>query len=504
MLSADPVGGTGWDGTELAGATVFEQKLGFNLKEAVAWTDVGNPGTQAGGSGDDCQSDGHLLCAANDPPPSTTEHLGDPNGNQLRPMSHQDPNTFTCVMKTIASSLVYLARKSNQRTVLGHQISFDDLKSHPEGLLALEDDIFRSFQDCDAFNKGVPDEKLANAKAKFVSDNRLAITTHRVPAAGIGGTGALTAALQGLRDGCAVEIATGFYLDGKYLHGHFLALDGATVTPNSASLTLRDPLDGDVKPNIAHSRALRLDFPPGMAPMIKGYRHEYVGPNRTDYAIDLQIEYAVIECPGPATPPAPCDMGLADGSSSSGLSLPDIGSSPFDMSCTLRGQTCASDGDCCSPYLCINNICDCSPDGSRCKATANCCLGGPPLFSQIICRYNRCGLRHVGETCMSAGDCGQSGYALVCPNGVCCSPKFQYCAQASDCCNGFPCGTPVGGTQTVCCIPNKSPVSCSVDNDCCDYRASCSASHECCIPSGAGCSTPSDCCSGICQAGRCP
>lgn len=76
-------------------------------------------------------------------------------------------------------------------------------------------------------------------------------------------------------------------------------------------------------------------------------------------------------------------------------------------SCVQKGDSCSTDGECCSDYLCSDGTC-----GSSCAES--------------------------GENCSGDGDCCSP---LVCQDGVCqttsCSNLYETCSQDGDCCSGI-------------------------------------------------------------------
>jgi hypothetical protein len=361
ILTADVVAATGtWDGTFPSSGVSFEGTLGFTTKEAPE-IDQGSTDTQSGGGGDRCQLDGNGLCAADTPPPPPPpEHVGDDQGNKLRPMSQQPPGTHDCVIRSIASSLVYLTRKAKQTMLLGDNVSFNNLSSHPDVLTDIESQIKQSFTDCGAYTgTGVPNDKLATAKATFVSDKHLAVTTSRTPSAGTDGSGAWDALLQGLRNGCAVEVGMGLYLNGVLQFGHMVAVDGATLTATGASITFRDPLDGDVKPNIVHTRVKAVSFPTGGPPTVVDYRHGKVAAQSgriADFPLDAQIEYVIVECSGQPTAPTTCDGGT-DGGGDAGSSGGMCHEGGYIWPCGFVDHVCPGNASNCPDPTCCSGIC---------------------------------------------------------------------------------------------------------------------------------------------------
>jgi hypothetical protein len=114
---------------------------------------------------------------------------------------------------------------------------------------------------------------------------------------------------------------------------------------------------------------------------------------------------------------ADCCTGFCDGS---GLCAVDPGSCGV-----AAGETCATDGDCCS-MSCVDLRCACISDGETCSQDADCCGGvcnGTCVPLSATCKTS-------GNTCAAHGDCC-SGY---CNNNKCSNPSF--CGQAGDSCTG--------------------------------------------------------------------
>jgi hypothetical protein len=87
--------------------------------------------------------------------------------------------------------------------------------------------------------------------------------------------------------------------------------------------------------------------------------------------------------------------------------------------------------------------------------------------------------RDVSGTCLFDSDCCSYG----CISGACvCAPKFAPCTKSTDCCSGLRCLN-YGGNGT----PG-------------DDRGDCSYG---CRKGGDGCLSADDCCTGVCDNGRC-
>jgi hypothetical protein len=153
--------------------------------------------------------------------------------------------------------------------------------------------------------------------------------------------------------------------------------------------------------------------------------------------------------------------------------------------CQPSGETCASDKDCCAG-LCRGGRCQatsgCRPSGERCFANAQCCSGtckaGPEAVPR--CAEGKC--RRVGELCNKADECcdriacragagAGTGAAPRCLGTIAaCLPPGAPCAVPDQCCSSL-------------CLPDASgALACGVA----------------CAAAGAPCSSPADCCDGVC------
>ena len=195
--------------------------------------------------------------------------------------------------------------------------------------------------------------------------------------------------------------------------------------------------------------------------------------------------------------------------------------------CRVAGETCNRPGDCCSGLCTATSegafVCKalpmCRVAHERCAMDGECCSG--------VCLVDDAGVRRCeptggcsasGERCASAVDCC-SGACTVGPEGVArcaakkCRETGDTCGvgKAGECCAGGPMGcraaTPptmrcLSGDKGVACLP--SGAACAAPEQCCvgrclpagDGAFSC---RELCAPIGARCSATADCCAGRCD-----
>lgn len=215
--------------------------------------------------------------------------------------------------------------------------------------------------------------------------------------------------------------------------------------------------------------------------------------------------------------------------------------------CSVVGQSCDNDSDCCS-YGCVNHLCVCNPDrdGGVCATNNDCC--SPATCSNNACSGPSCGVN--GEACILTSTCCVGS---LCDAGSCvsCNAVQSLCVAPSDCCsgtcNGISRGCGCGDVSqecrnnSECCSGNCifdgglgnlmggcacSPLggACNNDDSCCNPgMAQCQLTPGqtldagwdgglapdgggigfCCASSGVSCTSTTPCCSGVCSSGMC-
>ncbi len=167
--------------------------------------------------------------------------------------------------------------------------------------------------------------------------------------------------------------------------------------------------------------------------------------------------------------------------------------------------------------LCVDGACDigCDEGWGDCNADSTDGCETDLMISSMDCGScgNRCGTaiarygcqmglccNFVGQSCGFVGSypCCDGAACRGAPSRVCgavpsCSPAGPACDAASDCCSNI-------CNDGRCC--GRIGDSCSSESDCCLVNNTCYGG-RCCVYSGAACGTNSDCCSGICSLGRC-
>ena len=114
---------------------------------------------------------------------------------------------------------------------------------------------------------------------------------------------------------------------------------------------------------------------------------------------------------------ARADLGLAQ----------DVG---IESSCTLNGDKCKKDKQCCS-LKCKKKKCKCTDIGEKCKADAGCCKGFCGSDNKCRCIPN-----NSGKACKGDNDC----CSKTCVNTVCkCVKRAESCRSDNQCCPGLKC-----------------------------------------------------------------
>jgi hypothetical protein len=183
--------------------------------------------------------------------------------------------------------------------------------------------------------------------------------------------------------------------------------------------------------------------------------------------------------------------------------------------CLPNGFACNVPGECCTGQ-CFNGICGgCLPNGALCGDPDECCSS--------VCAQGVCGgaCTPNGSFCNFPEECCSGS----CNGGVCgppCQPNGSPCMTGPECCagvcdGGF-CGIGVcdhgqceeGGPLSPACnacagvICDFDPFCCQVmwDSICVDEAAQFCGCDPC-LPNGAACMSPADCCSGTCTNNVC-
>ena len=180
--------------------------------------------------------------------------------------------------------------------------------------------------------------------------------------------------------------------------------------------------------------------------------------------------------------------------------------------CFADGAPCTHALDCCSTG-CHSGKCggQCTVIGDDCKQNSDCCSD--------ICRGGRCDVDLANADCRPTGEDCTSGHSRGCCNECddrtkrcafgkdTCFAQGVACAADSDCCRGV-C---TAGKCTTPCQPNGS--ACTSATDCCS--ALCSAAGLCadkqapdggtssCVPTEGQCTADAQCCTGTCFGGFC-
>jgi hypothetical protein len=249
----------------------------------------------------------------------------------------------------------------------------------------------------------------------------------------------------------------------------------------------------------------------------------------------------------------PCSVG--GGSKCCTLACTNLGTGTTicqpTLGCRVQGDTCAAVGDCCgltASATCTTNRCtngqacrppgnlcgkptiilpdggiDCAPhpSGTGCFTTSsetNCCNGNKVNGQETVCRVDTGGI----PRCFG----GQSGQ---CPYGYtgqapCCIATGDYCDFRDECCNGAICATGSdGGRQCLASQCKNTGTTCSSTGECCtglqclpgsEIGTFCQTPQTqpdgglvdggCGLGNGSPCTSPSQCCSRICDAtGHC-
>lgn len=142
--------------------------------------------------------------------------------------------------------------------------------------------------------------------------------------------------------------------------------------------------------------------------------------------------------------------------------------------CQLAGSSCASHSDCCSA--------NCDPTLNACANPAGAC-------------------KSAGDACSVATDC----CTLVCSAGKCgstqCASDLAACTTDAECCGGK-CGAGGAGCTPLNSACKTAGNTCSAHGDCCSklcQNGKCSGQPSFCNQTGDLCSTDIQCCTGICN-----
>lgn len=170
---------------------------------------------------------------------------------------------------------------------------------------------------------------------------------------------------------------------------------------------------------------------------------------------------------------------------------------PVQLFCHEVGDSCGSDGECCS-FGCVEGVCKANPvEGGPCRTSGDC-------EGRFVCEAGACKLgdRPDGDVCRNASDCASTS----CVDGTCvprtdCGSQGVSCTGSSQCCNGLMC---VGGkcSAEAC---RSSGSSCTESAQCCSGMGCGSGScTSVCRTWGGTCTQDNDCCSGYsCMGGEC-
>ncbi len=181
-----------------------------------------------------------------------------------------------------------------------------------------------------------------------------------------------------------------------------------------------------------------------------------------------------------------CDCS-ANTSPPSCVCVPDCASAP--KSCgpgrTLLGERCnAATGFC---YVAA----DCLASYRTCQARSDCCPSNTcrvrPLADAPRCEP-------CAETC--GEDCCTTDQS--CNAGACCTKQYQTCTKSAECCPGSACSNEVNTNPQGNCQPCTA-----CGSECCTNGRQCANDH-CCSPQWNPCRDASQCCQGLtCQNGVC-
>jgi hypothetical protein len=198
---------------------------------------------------------------------------------------------------------------------------------------------------------------------------------------------------------------------------------------------------------------------------------------------------------GPNPPPtAPPNTPCCDGVCNHATNL--CGCSGPGGPCS--GQDFLYGPDCCPGLQCLDTgssmICGvCKPDGAQCSAPGLCCGG--------ICNSttSTCGCSATNGPCADSRDCCSPAYcssAHQCVVDVVCSGDGAACTSPSQCCSQI-CNT-VSST----CGCGYAGAGCTQNSDCCASQTAplCNSLGKCgCVADGNACGAASDCCTGVCN-----
>jgi hypothetical protein len=173
-----------------------------------------------------------------------------------------------------------------------------------------------------------------------------------------------------------------------------------------------------------------------------------------------------------------------------GDDAPDDAGIDGPPACTLSGDTCVTNAECCTD-ACVDNRCACAGDGDGCTAHEQCCGGS--CSPEGTCTA-------LSGTCLTSGN--RCGSHTECCSHYClagtCSPSPSYCVQAGDacaaddeCCSGM-CDRTVGDTLGLCRPVTGTGATCRPAGEVCGAGASGGTPEECgadccgraCVPHG--------------------
>ncbi len=155
--------------------------------------------------------------------------------------------------------------------------------------------------------------------------------------------------------------------------------------------------------------------------------------------------------------------------------------------CKGNGVACAKAQDCCS-LGCNGGVCGptkCTVEGDSCTGNVDCCSG-------ICAADHKCAIDSANSTCRPTGETCNSG-----PQSGCClaTPTDDLCDKTV---NPPRCGLPPAACR-------GTTATCAADADCCSGHCD-PGTKKCstpCVPTSGGCTTGADCCASSCTNGSC-
>jgi hypothetical protein len=194
--------------------------------------------------------------------------------------------------------------------------------------------------------------------------------------------------------------------------------------------------------------------------------------------------------------------------------------------CNSLGKPCGEENDCCTAFLCLDNVCTLETGHAFCMGSADCASGdcGTDTFCSCLAdgapatAYQACCSGHLN----AAGNaCGGSTLDAGCSPSGPCSPNTEQCQAGTCCITGIGSKTEPCFRKEDCC---QSPVAllCNTFNCCNELNGPCMTNDDCCVsnicnaaPGQVGlckvnsgttvCRAQADCISGSCDipSGRC-